>query len=90
MDEIEMLQRYAARTADLESPTISVGERVLASIRKTLPREESPASAARPLWLAMAASLLVAGTLGLYAQQLVADWQDPLATLFTPFQVTLE
>jgi hypothetical protein len=90
MDELELLRQYAARTASTEPPAVDVGERVLATIRSSRPQSESLSSATRPLWLAMAASLLVAGTLGIYAQQLVADWQDPLASLFTPFLVTLQ
>jgi hypothetical protein len=89
MDELELLRQYAARTAATKPPAIDVGERVLATIRNSRPQDDALA-ATRPLWLAMAASLLVAGTLGIYAQQLVADWQDPLASLFTPFLVTMQ
>ena len=42
------------------------------------------------MMFATAASLLVAVSLGFMAQQSVAELQDPLSSLFTPFVVTLQ
>lgn len=90
MDEIEVLRQYAARSDAVEPPPIDVRERVLDTIRRQRPRQDFLTTSRRPMWLAAAASLLVAATLGLYAQQAVAELQDPFASLFTPLIVTLQ
>jgi hypothetical protein len=90
MDEIDMLRQYAARTEFNEAPPIDVTDQVLATIRQQRARPDCSARAQRPMLLAAAASFLVAASLGVVAQQLVADMQDPLVSLFTPLVVTLQ
>ena len=90
MDEIEMLRQYAARTELDAVPPIDVADRVLATIRRRRARPDWFARAQRPMLVAAAASLLVATSLGVFAQQLVADMQDPMVSLFTPLVVTLQ
>jgi len=90
MDEIEVLRRYAAHTDAVTLPHVDVGDRVLESIRRGRDEQDWLAGAVRPMMAAAAASLLLAVSLGLFAQQAVAEMQDPMASLFTPFVVTLQ
>lgn len=89
MDELEILRQYAAR-ADDHAPPIDVADDVLATIRSRRARSDWFGQQQRPMLLAAAASLLVAASLGIYAQQLVAELQDPMVSLFTPLVVTLQ
>jgi hypothetical protein len=89
MDEIEVLRRYAAATAATPS-RVDVTARVLETIRRGGVEREWLAGDLRPMLMAAAASLLVALPLALFAQRSVAEMQDPLAALFTPFLVTLQ
>lgn len=90
MDEIARLRDHAARLAASDTPLLDVSDRVLATIRRQLAQRASIAATTRPLWLAAAASLFVAASLGIYAQQAVADLQDPVSSLFMPLVVTLQ
>lgn len=90
MDEIDILRQYAARTESDAVPTVDVTDRVLASVRRQRARPDWYTRAQRPMMLAAAASLLVAASLGVFAEQLVADMQDPMVSLFTPLVVTLQ
>ena len=90
MDEIEVLRRYAAQSDAATLPQIDVTDRVLNSIRRRRDEQDWLAGAMRPMMAAAAASLLLAVSLGLFAQQAVAEMQDPLASLFTPFVVALQ
>jgi hypothetical protein len=90
MDEIEVLRRFAAQSGAATSPRVDVAARVLESIRRGRDQQDWLAGAMRPMMTAAAASLLLAVSLGFFAQQAVAEMQDPLASLFTPFVVTLE
>ena len=89
MDEIEMLRRYAARSAAEAPPAIDVRARVLDSIRHDPQDADWMTGSVRPLLFAAAASVLVAVCLGFLAQQSLAEMQDPLTALFTPFLVIL-
>ena len=90
MDEIEVLRRYAAQTNSSAPLQVDVSDRVLATIRRGREERDWLAGSMQPLMTAAAASLLVAVSLGLYAQQSVAEMQDPLSSLFTPFVVSLQ
>jgi hypothetical protein len=90
MDEIELLRRYGRRSAPRGPTGIDVTDRVLETIGRGRDERDWLAGTLRPLATAAAASVLVAVTLGVLAQNAVADMQDPLASLFTPFVVTLE
>jgi hypothetical protein len=89
MDEIEVLRHYAAATAATPS-RVDVTARVLETIRRGRFKRDWFAGAQRPMLMAAAAGLLVAVSLALFAQRSVAEMQDPLAALFTPFLVTLQ
>lgn len=89
MDEIDMLRRYAVRSAADAPPAIDVRARVLESIRHDRLETDWLAGSVRPLFFAAAASVLVAVCLGILAQQAIAEMQDPLMALFTPFLVAL-
>ena len=69
---------------------VDVADRVLETIRSGRDERDWLAGATRPMMFATAASLLVAVSLGFMAQQSVAELQDPMASLFTPFVVTLQ
>jgi hypothetical protein len=90
MDEIEVLRRYAAESGSAAPLRVDVTARVLESIRRGREERDWLAGALRPMMTAAAASLLLAVSLGFFAQQSVAEMQDPLASLFTPFVVTLQ
>jgi hypothetical protein len=90
MDEIEVLRRHAARSSPGRPLTIDVTAHVLETIRRGRDDRDWLAGAMRPMMTAAAASLLVAVSLGFCAQQAVAEMQDPLASLFTPFVMTLQ
>jgi hypothetical protein len=90
MDELEMLRQYAARSDGLAPPLIDVADDVLATIRSRPIQTDWFGRAQRPLTVAAAASLLVAVSLGVFAQQLIAELQDPMVSLFTPLVVTLQ
>ncbi len=79
MDEIEILRRYAAGVGAMRRRrAVDVTARVLESIRAERRRPDWLAGATAPMVMAAAASLLVAVTLGVLAQQAVAELQDPL------------
>ncbi len=90
MDEIEVLRRYAAQTRSTTPLQIDVAASVLETIRRGREERDWLAGGLRPMMTAAAASLLVAVSLGFFAQQAVAEMQDPLSSLFTPFVVTLQ
>ena len=90
MDEIEVLRRYAQRSACQEPMGIDVTDQVLETIGRGRCERDWLSGTLRPLMTAAAASVLIAVSLGVLAQQAVADLQDPLASLFTPFVVTLQ
>ena len=90
MDEIKALKEFAARSADVAPPAVDVSERVLSTIRQRQRQRVGFSFAQRSLLMAAAASLLVAVTLGLFAQQALAELQDPMVSLFTPLVVTLQ
>lgn len=90
MDDIKALRELAARTNSMAPPSIDVSERVLSTIRQRHRRRVAFSSAPRSFVIAAAASLLVAVTLGLFAQQTLAELQDPMVSLFTPLVVTLQ
>jgi len=90
MDEIEVLRRHAVESGSTVPLRVDVAARVLESIRRGRVERDWLAAASRPMFAAVAASLLVAVSLGVVAQQSVAEMQDPLTSLFTPFVVTLQ
>ncbi|MEX2092212.1 MAG: hypothetical protein WD971_06020 [Pirellulales bacterium] len=90
MDEIEVLRRYAAQSGAAAALRVDVSDRVLETIRRDREERDWLAGGLRPMMMAAAASLLVAISLGFFAQQAVAEMQDPLSSLFTPFVVTLQ
>jgi hypothetical protein len=90
MDEIEVLRRYAARSRAATALNVDVSARVLESIRRGREERDWLAGSVRPMMTAAAASVLLAVSLGFYAQQSVAEMQDPLSSLFTPFVVALQ
>jgi hypothetical protein len=88
MDEIEKLRQYAARSAPTKSVDIDVTADVMATIRHR--RSQPQPATTRTVFMAVAASWLVALGIGYVAQQALSDMQDPLNSLTTPFAVTLE
>jgi hypothetical protein len=88
MDEIERLRQYAARSATADVSNIDVTADVMATIRNRPIVSES--STTRTVFMAVAASWLVALSIGYFAQQALSDVQDPMNSLTTPFAVTLE
>ena len=88
MDEIERLRQYAARSAPADVSKIDVTADVMATIRNRRSVPES--STTRTVFMAVAASWLVALSIGYFAQQALSDVQDPMNSLTTPFAVTLE
>lgn len=88
MDEIERLRQYAARSAPADVSKIDVTSDVMATIRNRRSVPES--STTRTVFMAVAASWLVALSIGYFAQQALSDVQDPMNSLTTPFSVTLE
>jgi hypothetical protein len=88
MDEVERLRRYAARTAPAAPLDIDVADDVMATLRRR--GSQPPASTTSTIFTAVAASWLVAIGIGLFSQQALSDWQDPLNSLTAPFSVTLE
>lgn len=90
MDEIKALKEFASRSAAVTPSAVDVSERVLSTIRRRQRQRVGFSSAQGSLWTAAAASLLVAVTLGLFAQQTLAELQDPMVSLFTPLVVTLQ
>lgn len=90
MDEVKRLRKFAERTAADEPPPIDVTDRVLATIRAEWGRRDRFTVALRPLMTLAAASLLMATTLGFLAQQAMAELQDPMVSLFSPWVVTLQ
>ena len=90
MNEIEVLRRFGAELNATTQPQFDVADRVLESIRRGRDQRDWFAGTVRPMMTAAAASLLVAVSLGWMAQQSVAEMQDPLASLFAPFVVTLQ
>ena len=88
MDEIERLRQYAARSSPGDVSNIDVTADVMTSIRNQ--RRMAEPSATRTVFMAVAASWLVAIGIGYFAQQSLTDVQDPLNSLTSPFAVTLE
>jgi hypothetical protein len=88
MDEIEKLRQYAARSAPADVPGIDVRADVMATIRNR--RIVPLPSTTRTVFIAVAASWLLALSIGYFAQQALSDVQDPMNSLTTPFAVTLE
>jgi hypothetical protein len=88
VDEIERLRRYAARSAPADVSGIDVTADVMATIRKQHAMPQ--AATTRTVFMAVAASWLVALSIGYFAQQALSDVQDPMNSLTTPFAVTLE
>ena len=88
MDEIERLRQYAARSQPAGPLDIDVTADVMATLRRR--RYEQPASTTPTVFLAVAASWLIAIGIGFFAQQSLADVQDPMHSLTAPFSITLE
>ena len=88
MDEIERLRQYAARSAPGDVSNVDVRADVMETIRNQ--RRVAEASTTRTVFMAVAASWLVALSIGYFAQQSLSDVQDPMNSLTTPFAVTLE
>ena len=88
IDEITRLRQYAARSAQADVSNIDVTADVMATIRSR--RAVPQSSTTRTVFMAVAASWLVALSIGYFAQQALSDVQDPLSSLTTPFSVTLE
>ena len=89
MDEIERLRQYAARSQPAGPPDIDVTADVMATLRRR--RYQQPAASTTPtVFLAVAASWLIAIGIGFFAQQSLADVQDPMHSLTAPFSITLE
>lgn len=89
MDEVEMLRRYAARSAE-SPPPIDVTADVLDTLRRSPRRADRYASSLRPLMSIAAATWLLAFGVAFFASQAWADMQDPLDSLVTPFMVQLQ
>jgi hypothetical protein len=88
IDEIERLRRYAARSAPADLSNVDVTADVMATIRNQ--RRVAQPSTTQTVFMAVAASWLVALSIGYFAQQSLSDVQDPMNSLTTPFAVTLE
>jgi hypothetical protein len=89
MDEIDMLRRYAARSAP-SPPPIDVTADVLETLRHDPRATAGQASPLRPLWSVAAAGWLIAVSLTFFASQAWAEVQDPLGALLAPFVVNLQ
>jgi hypothetical protein len=87
MDEIERLRQYAARSQPAGPLDIDVTADVMATLRR---RNEPVASTPPTIFFAVAASWLIAIGIGFFAQQSLADVQDPMHSLTAPFSITLE
>jgi hypothetical protein len=90
MDELELLRSYGAKLNAATPPHVDVANRVLETICHGRDEQDWLTGTTRPMMVAAAASLLLAVSLGFFAQQSVAEMQDPLTSLFTPFVVTLQ
>ena len=88
MDEIERLRQYAARSQPVGPLDIDVTADVMATLRRR--GYERPAAPPPTIFLAVAASWLIAVGIGYFAQQSLADVQDPMHSLTAPFSITLE
>jgi len=89
MDEIDMLHRYAARSAQ-SPPPVDVAADVLETLRNNPPSAARQGSPLRPLVSVAAASWLVAVSVTFFASQAWAEVQDPLGALLAPFVVNLQ
>jgi hypothetical protein len=88
MDEIERLRQYVARSQPVAPLDIDVTADVMATLHSR--RNQPVASTTPTVFLAVAASWLIAIGIGFFAQQSLADVQDPMHSLTAPFSVTLE
>ena len=89
MDELDMLRRYAARSAQ-SPPQVDVTAEVLETLRHDARGSARQASPLRSLWSVAAASWLVAASLTFFATQAWVEMQDPLGSLLAPFVVNLQ
>jgi hypothetical protein len=88
IDEIARLRQYAAQTERADATKIDVTADVMSTIRSQRALPQS--STTRTVFMAVAASWLVALSIGYFAQQALSEVQDPLSSLTTPFSITLE
>ncbi len=88
MDEIEVLRKYAVRSA----PTAPIDVDVTPSVMQTLRnhREDRFAVSPRPLAMVAAASWVGVLATGVFVQQAWSILQDPIASLVAPFLVALQ
>jgi hypothetical protein len=88
MNELEMLRRYSARSA--QPPHVDVTADVLATLRHNPRAADSHASLLRPLVSVAAAGWLVALSIVFFAEQAWTEVLDPLSALVAPFVVSLQ
>lgn len=92
MDEIRILRDHADYTASQSLPKLDVADAVLATLRSRNIRDTDDwlAGSIRPLFAMATAASLLAVSIGLFAQQALAELQDPFSSLFSPFVVALQ
>lgn len=92
MDEIRVLREHANSAASQSPPNLDVAGAVLATLRSnTIPETDDwLAGSIRPLFALATAASLLAISIGLFAQQSLAELQDPFSSLFSPLVVALQ
>lgn len=88
MDEIEKLRRYGKHSAATGSAKVDVAARVMQTLRSG--REEQPVLSLQPLVAVAAASWLAVLGTGLLVQDAWSTLQDPIASLVSPFVVSMQ
>lgn len=92
MDEIRVLREHANYTASQSPPKFDVTDAVLATLRSNTNHETDDwlAGSIRPLFAMATAASLAAVSIGFFAQQSLAELQDPFSSLFSPLVVALQ
>jgi len=84
MKDEELIQKLAQSAKAEQIPVVDVSGRVLERIQMT------EQSINRPLTIFTGASALAASVVLFFAYQTLSSWQDPIAGLFTSFDVVLQ
>jgi hypothetical protein len=92
MDEIRILRDHAEYMASQSPPKLHVAGAVLATLRSNFVHEADDwlAGSIRPLFALATAASLLAVSICLFAQQSLAELQDPFSSLFSPLVVALQ
>ena len=88
MDEVQLLRRYGKRSAPEAGVDVDVSGRVLQTLRSRQIQE--PTASLRTLVVVAAASWVAVLATGIWVQEAWAALADPVASLVSPFVVTMQ